>query len=150
MDDRTITIARDIAASPERVWRCWTDPGLLPRWFGPEGFSCHTKEIDLNEGGIWRFDMIGPDGTVFPNRHRILRHDRPRRIEFLLDADDDGAAPMQVLVLIEPTPQGCRLTQTITFPTAEARAGALGFGADRLGLQTLAQLATIAEALETS
>ena len=147
MEDRTITITRDIAASPEKVWRCWTDPELLPRWFGPDGFSCDTKEIDLVEGGIWRFDMIGPDGTVNPNRHRILRHERPRRIEFLLDADKDGEAPMQVLVLIDPTPGGCRLTQTITFPTPAAREGALDFGADKLGLQTLGKLAVMAEAL---
>ncbi len=147
MDARKITIAREIAASPETVWRCWTDPEVLPRWLGPDGYSCHTKEIDLAEGGIWRFDMIGPDGTIFPNRHRITRHERPHRIEFLLDADDDGEPPMQVLVSIEPTDNGCRLTQTITFPTPEARNGALGYGADKLGLQTLGKLAAMVEAV---
>ena len=33
--------------------------------------------------------MIGPDGTIYPNRHRILSHDRPHRIVYLLD-DGDG------------------------------------------------------------
>lgn len=145
-EDRQLVLTRVIAAPPETVWRCWTDPALLPRWFGPEGFSCRTREIDLRPGGLWRFDMIGPDGTVFANRHRITLQDPPRRLAFLMDADDDAAGPpMDVLVTIEPEGTGCRITQVITFPTAEARAGALAYGADRLGQTTLAKLARLAE-----
>ena len=70
MTDQTLTLTRLIPAPPEKVWRCWTDPALLPRWFGPEGFTCQTKEIDLRPGGLWRFDMIGPDGKIWANRHR--------------------------------------------------------------------------------
>ena len=39
------------------------------------------------------------------------------------------------------------VTQTVTFPTEAARQGALGFGADRLGMQTMAKLAGVAETL---
>jgi uncharacterized protein YndB with AHSA1/START domain len=138
--DHQIVLTREMAASPAKLWRCWTDPALLPRWFGPEAFSCHTKEIDLREGGLWRFDMTGPDGTIWPNRHRFSLMQPHARIEFLMDADDDSQPPMQVVVLIEPLGSGSRLTQTITLPSAEAKARALGFGADRLGLQTLAKL----------
>lgn len=147
MQDRQITLTRLIAAPPEKVWRAWTDPALLPRWFGPEGYSCRTKEIDLREGGLWRFDMIAPDGTVFPNRHRYTLQVRPARLEFLMDADRDGDAPMAVVVTLTPQAGGTLISQTITFPTAEAKQGALGFGADRLGLQTLGKLAAVAEAL---
>jgi uncharacterized protein YndB with AHSA1/START domain len=145
-EDRTLTLTRLIAASPEKVWRCWTDPALLPRWFGPDGFTCRTKEIDLREGGQWRFDMIASDGTVWPNRHRFTRHIPARRIEFLMDADHDAAPAMEVTVVLEPEGTGTRITQTILFPSAEARQGAIGYGADRLGLQTLGKLARLAEA----
>lgn len=144
--ERQLTITRLIEASPERVWQCWTDPDLLPRWFGPEGFHCQTREIDLRVGGIWRFDMIGPDGKVWPNRHRIASHDRPRRIVFLLDDDSDATPPMEVTVELVAEGAGTRITQTILFPTTDMRAGALAFGADRLGQTTLAKLAALAEA----
>ena len=147
MQDRQLTLTRFIAAPPEKVWRCWTDPALLPLWFGPDGFSCKTKEINLTVGGQWRFDMVAPDGTVFRNRHRFLRHDPARRLEFLMDADDDTTAPMNVEVTLTPEAGGTRLTQTITFPTPEARQGALGFGADRLGMQTMGKLAALAVTL---
>lgn len=140
-----MVLTRTIHASPEKVWRCWTDPALIARWFGPEGYSCVTQEINLVEGGLWRFDMIGPDGTVWRNRHRITRQVPPSRIEFLMDADDDGHEPMQVVVTLDPEGPGTRVTQTVTLPTDAARQGALGFGADRLGMQTLSKLALLAE-----
>ncbi len=147
MQDRQITLMRLVAAAPALVWRCWTDPALLPVWFGPEGYSCKTKEIDLRPDGLWRFDMIAPDGTVFVNRHRHTLWRAPERLEFLMDADDDAAEPMQVVVTLEPQGGGTLLTQTITFPSAMAKQGALAFGADRLGQQTLAKLARLAETL---
>ena len=139
-EDRQIILTRTILASPERVWQCWTDPALIVRWFGPEGYHCVTKEINLVQGGQWRFDMIGPDGTVWPNRHRFTLQRPQTRIEFLMDGDDDSQPAMQVVVVIEPLGNGSRLTQTITLPSAEAKLHALGFGADRLGLQTLGKM----------
>lgn len=147
MQDRQITLTRLIAAPPEAVWRCWTDPEILPRWFGPEGYSCITKEIDLRAGGIWRFDMIGPDGKVWPNRHRFTLSEPPERLEFLLDGDDDGTEPMAVVVSLSPEAGGTRITQVMTFPTAEMCRGALAFGADRLGQTTLAKLEAAAQTL---
>jgi uncharacterized protein YndB with AHSA1/START domain len=142
-DDRRLTIERLIAAPPDRIWAAWTDPDLLPRWFGPEGYTCRTHEIDLRQGGLWRFDMIGPDGTVWPNRHRYTLFRPVERIEFLMDADSDAAPPMQVTVRLLPEPGGTRLIQTILFPDAAQRAAAEGFGAVRLGQTTLAKLAAL-------
>ena len=147
MQDRQLTLTRLIAAAPEAVWQCWTDPALLPRWFGPDGFSCQTKEIDLTVGGQWRFDMVAPDGTVFPNRHRYTVQVPAARLEFLMDADDDATEPMVVVVTLHPENGGTRITQTITLPSADAKQKALGFGADRLGQQTLAKLAALAATL---
>lgn len=147
MQDRQIVLTRLIAAPPAKVWQCWTDPAILPRWFGPDGYSCVTKEIDLQEGGLWRFDMIGPDGTVWANRHRYTLFDPLKRLEFLLDADDDGSAPMEVVVVLAPEAGGTRITQTMTFPSVEMCQGALAFGADRLGQTTLAKLEAAAQKL---
>lgn len=147
LEDRQITLTRVLNASPARVWACWTDPALIHRWFGPDGYSCVTKQIDLVQGGQWRFDMIGPDGTVWPNRHRFTLYAPTSRIEFLMDGDDDTTDPIQVVVTLTPDGAGTLLTQTMTLPTPEARQGALAYGADRLGMQTLGKLAAVAEAL---
>ena len=147
MEDRQITLTRLIAAPAQKIWQCWTDPAILPRWFGPEGYSCVTKEIDLRQGGQWRFDMIGPDGKVYPNRHRYTLFDPLKRLEFLLDDDAAGAEPIVAVVVLEPETGGTRITQTMTFPNVEMRNGALAFGADRLGQTTLAKLEAAAQML---
>ena len=84
-DSRKLTITRHIAAPPQMIWDAWTDPKVLPRWFGPEGHTCETKEIDLRPGGVWRFDMIGPQGQVWANRHRYVEWDAPHRLAFDMD-----------------------------------------------------------------
>lgn len=67
--ERTMVLQRLIRAPRAAVWGAWVNPETLPQWWGPEGFSCRTRRIDLQQGGEWVFDMIGPDGTVFPNHH---------------------------------------------------------------------------------
>jgi putative hydrolase of the HAD superfamily len=147
-EDRVLRISRVLEAPPERVWTAWTDADVLPKWFGAKGFSCRTKEIDLRPGGVWIFDMIGPDGTAYLNRHRILFHARPHRIVYPLDGEggphDD--APVEVVVTMEAVPEGTRLTLQMTFPTAAHRKEAADFGAEALEQQTLGKLARVVEA----
>lgn len=147
-DCKQIVLTRLIPAPAAAIWRCWTDPAILPDWFGPEGHSCVTKDIDLREGGQWCFDMIGPDGTVWVNRHRYTLSVPQERLEFLMDDGDDAVEPIRVVVVLSPEAGGTRITQTMTFPTVEMCQGALGFGADRLGQTTLAKLEAAALELQ--
>lgn len=144
--DRQITLTRLIKAPPSRVWAAWTDPALLPRWFGPKGYSCTTHEIDLRPGGVWRFDMTGPDGKAWPNRHRFHLQIPERRLEFTLDSDDDASPQLSVVVTLEPEAGGTRLTQVMTLPDAASREAAVKFGAVELGQTTLDKLAALVEA----
>ncbi len=142
---REMTLTRRIAAPVETVWAAWDDPAVLPQWFGPEGHSCRTKSIDLTEGGAWVFDMIGPDGTVYPNRHRFTLRRRPERIEFIMD-DGEGNAPKTASVSLTPEGDGTRIVMTLTFPDDDYYEAAMKFGAYELGLTTLAKLAAVVEA----
>lgn len=145
MSARSITLSRLIDAPVARVWRCWTDPALLPQWFGPAGFTCRTHEIDLREGGQWLFDMTGPDGKVWPNRHRYTRMEAPERLEFLLESGAEDEAANEVVMTLTAEGNATRIRYEMTFPSMAARAMAVGFGAVELGQQTLAKLATLAQ-----
>ena len=48
------------------VFRCWADPKLMARWFGPRGFGMPECAMDFREGGTFEMNMAWPDGT--PNR----------------------------------------------------------------------------------
>jgi uncharacterized protein YndB with AHSA1/START domain len=138
-DARTLTFSRHFRATPAQVYAAWTDPAALPRWWGPEGWTCETHAMDLREGGEWRFTMRG-EGMEFPNRHRWTALVPHERIEFLMDGMD-GEEPKAVTVRLSPEGTGTRLTQVMVFPSAEAAGVARSYGAEAKGLETLAKLA---------
>jgi len=138
---RTMVMERVIAAPVDVVWQAWSDPEALPQWWGPDGFSCRTQRIDLRAGGEWVFDMIGPDGTVFPNHHRILRHDAKSLIVYTLHWGENGPKHADATVRFEDLGDSTKITMAMEFVTQEEHDQAVGYDAHRLGLQTLGKLA---------
>lgn len=65
-DDHELVFARLLEASPERLFRCWTEPGLIKRWFTPPPWETIHAEVDLRPGGSSLVVMRGPDGTETP------------------------------------------------------------------------------------
>ena len=142
-DDRTLTLSRWFRASPAQVYAAWTDPEALPRWFGPNGWTCETHVMDLRVGGEWRFTMRG-EGMEFPNRHRwtelVLPEDGTGRIAFLMDGLD-GNPPTEVPVTLTPEGSDTRLQQVMVFPSTADITVARSYDAEAKGQETLAKLA---------
>ncbi len=136
-----MVLVREIAAPVAAVWAAWTDAEALPLWWGPEGFSCRTHRIDLRDGGEWVFDMIGPDGTLYPNHHRGLRYTPQTRIALTLGHGEHGPDHADQVITFEDLGEATRVTLRMTFVTVEEFQTARGFGAEALGLQTLSKLA---------
>ena len=65
--DRDLVITRDIAALPEKLFRCWTEPDLIKQWFAPKPWTTSHAETDVRAGGASLVVMRGPDGQDFPN-----------------------------------------------------------------------------------
>ena len=78
MTDREVRTKRTIHAPREKVFAAWTDPATLARWWGPKGFSNDFRTCDVKPGGLWEFDMIGPDGTRYRNESRFIEIDSRR------------------------------------------------------------------------
>jgi len=51
-------------APREMVWRAWTDPDLLHRWYGP-GAETIIHKFDLQPGGMWLNEMKWGDNSLF-------------------------------------------------------------------------------------
>jgi uncharacterized protein YndB with AHSA1/START domain len=138
---RTMLLQRVIKAPRQVVWGAWMNPETLPQWWGPDGFSCRTQRIDLRAGGEWLFDMIGPDGTVYPNHHRY-RDVRPEdRIGYELLWGENGPKHADAWASFEDIDGATTVTLGMVFSTAAEFQSAKGFGAVELGLQTLGKLA---------
>lgn len=141
--DREIVISRIIDAPRSLVYAAWTDPEQIGLWFGPEGFEIETREIDLRPGGVWRFDMVAPDGTRYDNRMVFLCLEAPALIsvEHGSDRDDDPGRFRMLITLDEQSNGKTVLTLRQMHPSRELRDTKLGFGAVEYGGQTLDKLA---------
>lgn len=111
----TLTIARDIAASPERVFDAWLDPAQARRFlFKTDGGEMLTCEIDPRVGGTAL--IVERRGDQDAHHHlRFEEIDRPRRLVFLFKAgmtDADEGEWTRVTIEIAPTGDGARLTLT--------------------------------------
>ena len=63
--ERSVTLTRVIKAPRALVWRAWTDPEMLKKWWGPEHFTNPVVEGDVTVGGTLHITMHGPKGTPF-------------------------------------------------------------------------------------
>lgn len=139
--DRTLVIERVITAPLSVVWAAWLNPKTLPLWWGPDGYACRTSRIDLQSGGDWVFDMIGPDGTIYPNHHRYGLITPQRRIEYTLLHGENGPKHADASVDLEDLGGTTKVTLRMIMASREAYDQAKAFGAVALGLQTLGKLA---------
>ena len=61
----SLTLTRSYPVPPERVWRAWTDPQALKRWFGPGGEDpVSVADLDVRKGGRFRIVFGGADGKA--------------------------------------------------------------------------------------
>lgn len=141
--ERTMILQRVIRAPVPVVWGAWWNPDSLPKWWGPDGFSCRTTRIDLRAGGEWVFDMIGPDGTVWPNHHKYGAVVPGARLDYTLHWGENGPKHADAWAMFDDLGGQTRITLGMVFATAREFQEAKGFGAVELGQQTLGKLARI-------
>ncbi len=78
----SLTLGRSYPVAPEKVWRAWTDPEAIRRWWGPGNEPVSLAELDVRVGGRFRIVFGGPDGKahecagvyreVVPNRRLVF------------------------------------------------------------------------------
>lgn len=112
-DPIILTVSRDIAASPERVFDAWLNPTVARRFlFATTDGEMLTCEIDARVGGRGLIVERRASGDA---RHRLLFEeiDRPRRLVFMFAADPaEEGQWTRVTIEIAATPTGAHLTLT--------------------------------------
>lgn len=150
--DREILISRVFDAPRELVFKAWTDVRHISEWWGPNGFTTTTSNMDLRPGGDWRFVMHGPDGRDYNNRVRFLEVAEPERLVYEHgDYDDSEVEPLNMHVTVNFDEQDGKteLTLRMRFITVEERDRVVReYGAVEGGQQTLERLAEHIEYLQ--
>lgn len=80
--NRELALDRLMRAPRAAIWRAWTEPELMTRWFAPLPWTTPEAEIDLRVGGSSRIVMRSPEGEDFPSRGVYLEVVPERRLVF--------------------------------------------------------------------
>jgi uncharacterized protein YndB with AHSA1/START domain len=60
-----ILITRDFAAPRELVFKAFTDPELVPRWWGPKDTTTVVDKMEVKQGGLWRYVQQDANGAEY-------------------------------------------------------------------------------------
>ena len=137
VSDTTLHLTRTLAAARERVFRAFTEPEELKRWFGPsDEHVVPLAEVDLRVGGRYTIAIRGPSGSVLRvgGVYREIRS--PERLVFTWQWEGN---PCETLVTIELADVGgkteLRLTHERFVDASERDSHGAGWGGsfERLG-----------------
>ena len=128
--DREIRVERTFDAPRDLVWRAFTDPKLIAKWWG-RGNRLDVERLEVKRGGRWRFVEQGLEGTSgFEGRFREIA--QPSRIVQTFEWD---GMPGHVLVSTaefqDLGPGRTKVVSTSLFHTREERDGMLRAGMEQ-------------------
>lgn len=126
LPNHELTLTRLIQATPEKVFRAWTEPALLKRWFAPLPWTVAAVETDVRPGGAHLIVLRSPEGTEFPNHGVYLEVSPPGRLVFtdayLRDWEPSAKPFITVVLTFEPVDdQTTRYTARVRHWTAADR-----------------------------
>lgn len=110
-----LALERVVDVRPELVWKAWTQPEHLKKWFTPKPWETVECEIDLRPGGIFSTTMRSPEGEVMPADPGCYLEVVENRKLVFTDALGPGFRPkteafMTAVILLEPEGTGTRYT----------------------------------------
>ena len=109
-----LVLERVVPVSRELVWKAWTEPQHLKKWFVPAPWSITNCEIDLRPGGMFRTVMQSPEGESLDSAGCYLEIIEKEKLVFT-DALTPGFRPsanpfFTAVITLEDHPDGTRYT----------------------------------------
>jgi uncharacterized protein YndB with AHSA1/START domain len=139
--DREVVITRVVDAPRTLVWEVWTDPEHVPNWLlGPEGWTMPVCEIDLRPGGAWHYVWRKADGSELDMHGSYREVTPPERLVSTESWGGDWPETINTLTLTDEAGK-TTITQTVLYPSQEARDAALETGMKDGAAQSFDRLA---------
>ena len=121
-----LVLERTIDVRPELVWKAWTEPEHVKKWFTPKPWETIDCEIDLRPGGAFGTTMRSPEGDVMAGEPGCYLEVVENRKLVWTDALGPGYRPrgegfMTAAILLEPEGSGTRYTAIAMHTNAEGK-----------------------------
>lgn len=120
--DRELLMTRIFDAPRDLMFEVWTNPQHLAHWWGPNGFTITTHEMNFKPGGSWKFTMHGPNNMDFPNLVVYKEIVKPERLVWNHSADEnENPGDFESTVTFEAIGEKTKITMRMVFRTKEEK-----------------------------
>jgi uncharacterized protein YndB with AHSA1/START domain len=138
--DREIRAEREFDAPRDRVFAAYTDPKLIPEWWGPYGTTTIVDRMEVEAGGSWRFVSRDSEGSETAFRGTYREVTPPERIVQTFEWEGMPGHISVETAEFEDLGDRTKVTTTSIFHTTEERDGMLGSGMESGMNETYARL----------
>ena len=144
-DGSDLVFERTFDAPRAEVWKAFTDPEIVPRWWGPHGTTTTVVEMDVRPGGKWRYLSQASDRDDVEFYGEYLEVDPPRGFKWTFMFDVEGVGPMggPETFTFEEIDGKTKVTSVGHMRSVEALEGALSTGMVPGALETWDRLADL-------
>ena len=98
---KVLEITELFDASPERVFKAWTNKNDFVAWYGPEGFTVPFCEMDVKLGGKWRACIRSAEGEEYWMEGKYIEISAPEKIVFTFgDGSKEGNPDEETIITI--------------------------------------------------
>lgn len=123
--DRALRFTRRFDAPRALVWRAMTDPALVPQWLWARDYPMSTCEMDVREGGAFRWGWhMPPDREMIVNGRFVELVPVERIVHTELFEDDWTGGETTVTTLLHEDGGATLMEMIVLYSSAEAREGA--------------------------
>lgn len=133
-----LVFERTFNAPRELVWKAFTDPDRVPRWWGPKGTTTTVVEMDVRPGGAWRYVSHAPDREDVAFYGEYLEIDPPNGYKWTFMFDVEGFGPQggPETFVLEDVGGKTKVTSSGHMGSPEAIDGALASGMVKGAIET--------------
>jgi uncharacterized protein YndB with AHSA1/START domain len=137
-DGTDLVFERTFDAPRELVWKTFTDPDLIPRWWGPHGTTTTVVEMDVRPGGTWRYISHAADrnDVVFHGEYLEVVPPESFTWTFLFEVEGMGDQGGPETFTFEDVDGKTKITSRGHFASAEELEGALASGMTEGAVET--------------
>jgi len=129
--DREVITERVFDAPRDRVYAAFTDPELIPQWWGRRRTTTLVDKLDVRPGGAWRFVERNSDGSENGFRGTFREVTPPESLVYTFEWEGMPGHVVVDTVSFEDLDGRTKVTNTSLFHTTEERDGMLESGMEK-------------------
>ena len=139
-----LMITRVFDAPRELVFKAWTDPELIPHWWGPRRFTTTVEKMEVQPGGLWRFVQRNAAGNEYAFHGVYHAVEAPGRLVYTFEFEGmPGHVSLETGTFEDLGDGRTRMTGKSVFQSVAARDGMVQSGMEAGAAETMERFAAL-------